>query len=154
MKDDAQVDPFSAVAKIEVSAKRTRRRFTAKDKKAILEEADKCSKMGELGALLRRKGLYSSSLARWREERERGEMDGLAPKKRGPSFRPENPAERVNEELKRALAKSEARAKRAEAMIEVQKNDLARPAPSVAPETPLLLRYASREERPSAFWCS
>lgn len=106
---------------IEVSAKRTRRRFTAKEKKAILEEADGCSKVGELGALLRRKGIYSSSLATWRRARERGELDGLAPKKRGPAVQQANPLERVAEELKRALAKSEARAKRAEAMIEIQK---------------------------------
>ena len=83
MSQLAQAAP-PAVAEVEVSAKRTRRRFSAKDKKAILEEADACTKSGELGALLRRKGIYSSSLTAWRRARERGELDGLAPKKRGP----------------------------------------------------------------------
>ena len=82
------------VAEVEVSAKRTRRRFTAKEKKAILEEADACSKTGELGALLRRKGLYSSSLAAWRQARERGELDGLSPKKRGPVAKTQTAAEK------------------------------------------------------------
>jgi transposase len=121
MSDLAQVVPPVVVQEIEVSAKRTRRRFSAKEKKATLEEADACAKPGELGSLLRRKGIYSSSLYAWRQARERGELDGLAPKKRGPVAQQVNPLERVTEELKRALAKSEARARRAEAMLEIQK---------------------------------
>ena len=109
------------VAEVEVSAKRTRRRFSAKEKKAILEEADGCTKSGELGALLRRKGLYSSSLYAWRRARERGELDGLAPRKRGPVARVPSPAEKEVVELRRALAKSEARLKRSQALVELQK---------------------------------
>ena len=121
MSESAQLVVPPAVAEIEVSAKRKRRRFSAKEKQAILEEADRCTKLGELGALLRRKGIYSSSLSAWREARDRGELDGLAPKKRGPVAKVVSAAEKEVVELKRALAKSEARLKRAEALIELQK---------------------------------
>ena len=52
------------------------RRFSAKEKLRILEEADACTEPGEIGALIRREGIYSSYLSRWREARERGEVDG------------------------------------------------------------------------------
>lgn len=106
---------------VEVSAKAKRRQFTAKEKLEILNEADACTEPGELGALLRRKGIYSSYLSSWREARDRGELEALAPKKRGPKVKPPNPLDREVDELKRALAKAEARAKRAEALVEVQK---------------------------------
>jgi transposase len=109
------------IQETEVSAKRTRRRFTAKEKKAILESADACTKTGELGALLRRKGVYSSSLSSWRRAREAGELDGLAPKRRGPVAKQPTAAEKEVVELRRTLAKAEARVKRAEAMLEIQK---------------------------------
>jgi transposase-like protein len=120
MSDLVQAKP-PAVAEVEVSAKRTRRKFSAKEKLAILEQADTCTKLGELGALLRRKGIYSSCLSKWREARARGELDGLAPKKRGPVANVVSAAEKENIALKRTLAKTEARLKRAEAMIELQK---------------------------------
>lgn len=120
MSELAQARP-PAMAEVEVSAKRTRRRFSAREKLAILEEADGCTKAGELGALLRRKGLYSSSLCEWRRARERGELDGLTPKKRGPAPKVVTAAEKEVLDLKRALAKAEARLKRAEALIELQK---------------------------------
>jgi transposase len=105
----------------EVLAKATRRRFSAKEKKQIIQEADRCTKPGELGALLRREGIYSSYLSSWRQARDRGELEGLAPKKRGPKAKEANPLEAEVTELRWALAKSEARAKRAEALVEVQK---------------------------------
>ena len=119
MEGLSQVPPV--IQETEVSAKRTRRRFTAKEKKAVLEEADACTKTGELGALLRRKGIYSSSLSAWRQARERGELEGLAPKKRGPMAREQSAAEKEVVELRRALAKTEARLKRSEALVELQK---------------------------------
>ena len=67
----------------EVSTKAKRRKFTAAYKRRILEEADRCKERGEIGALLRREGLYSSNLSKWRREREAGELAALAPKKRG-----------------------------------------------------------------------
>jgi transposase len=67
----------------EVSATRTRRRFTTAYKRQILTAAAACTKPGELGALLRREGLYSSHLAFWRAAQQRGEFQGPT-KRRGP----------------------------------------------------------------------
>jgi transposase len=110
-----------AIPETEVSAKPRRRRFSAVEKRKILEEAEACTKPGELGALLRRNGLYSSYLSSWRAARDRGELQALAPKKRGPKAKVAHPLEKENAELKRALAKAEGRAKHAEALIEDQK---------------------------------
>lgn len=67
----------------EVVPRKQRRTFTAKDKLRILSEADQCQQPGQLGALLRREGLYASHLQKWRQEREAGQFAGLSPKKRG-----------------------------------------------------------------------
>jgi len=67
----------------EVVVKAQRRRFTAEYKHRILQEADACTHSGEIGALLRREGLYSSHLTTWRHQRARGELQGLTPAKRG-----------------------------------------------------------------------
>ncbi len=66
----------------EVVEKAGRRRFTAKYKLGVLEEADRCAP-GEIGALLRREGLYSSHLTTWRRQREAGALAALTPRKRG-----------------------------------------------------------------------
>lgn len=63
----------------EVTARHARRRFTTHDKLEILRKADACTRPGQLGALLRKEGLYSSLLVTWRRQRE----EGLTPKKRG-----------------------------------------------------------------------
>jgi hypothetical protein len=63
----------------EVVEKPRRRRFTAADKQRILAEADACAP-GQLGALLRREGLYSSNLTTWRQQREAGVLAGLTPR--------------------------------------------------------------------------
>src|SRR3990172_6215046 len=68
---------------VEVVAKAERRRFTAEYKRRIVREADRCTRPGEIGALLRREGLYSSLLTTWRAARDRGELEGLSAKKRG-----------------------------------------------------------------------
>jgi len=60
-----------------------RRRFSGEYKLHILQEADGCCERGELGALLRREGLYSSHLTTWRRQREQGQMDRLSPNLRG-----------------------------------------------------------------------
>lgn len=60
-----------------------RRTFTAAYKLRILAEADRCDQPGQVGALLRREGLYSSHLQKWRQERSAGQLAGLTPKKRG-----------------------------------------------------------------------
>ena len=74
----------------EVSEKAERRQFTAKYKLRVLQELDRCSEPGQVGALLRREGLYSSHLSKWRAQREAGLLQALAPKKRGhkPAERP------------------------------------------------------------------
>lgn len=105
----------------EVTPRPKRRYFTANEKLRVLREADACTLAGEIGALLRREGLYSSHLAEWRRAREAGELNALEPKKRGPKPAPVNPLEGKVVELERALAKAEARAKRAEALVELQK---------------------------------
>ena len=66
---------------VEVTPKALRRRFKAAYKLRILREAESCKASGEVGALLRREGLYSSSLTQWRKQRDRGELEGLTEKK-------------------------------------------------------------------------
>ena len=104
----------------EVSSKRTRRRFNAEYKRRILREADACTKSGELGALLRREGLYSSTLSSWRVARERGEIAGLS-KKRGRKPNEVDSRDKQILDLQRALSKQTKRAEKAEALVEIQK---------------------------------
>ena len=106
---------------VEVLAKAARRRFTAEYKRRILKEADGCSKPGEIGALLRREGLYSSHLSAWRAARERGELAGLAPRRRGPKAKQVDARDRRIRALERENRRLAARAERAEALVEVQK---------------------------------
>jgi len=68
----------------------TRRRFTAAYKRRILAEAESCTEPGEVGRLLRREGLYSSHLSRWRRAAETGALKALS-KKRGPKPKRTNP---------------------------------------------------------------
>ena len=107
---------------IEVVAKATRRRFAAEYKRKILREADACKTPGAIGGLLRREGLYSSHLTTWRAARERGELAGPTPKKRGPATRGVDARDKRIAELERETTRWRIRAERAEALIEVQKN--------------------------------
>ncbi len=107
---------------VEVLAKAARRRFTAEYKRRILKEAERCSRPGEIGALLRREGLYSSHLSAWRAARARGELAGLSPRRRGPRPRPIDARDRRIRALERENRRLAARAERAEALVEVQKN--------------------------------
>ncbi len=108
-------------AETEVATRALRRRFTAEYKRRIVREADRCTKPGEIGALLRREGLYSSHLTTWRAARDRGELEGLSPKQRGPKVTPADPRDRKIAEQERELARWKQRAERAEALVEVQK---------------------------------
>ena len=110
-----------AEREVEVTAKAGRRRFTAEYKRRVLQEADSCSKSGELGALLRREGLYSSHLVAWRAARARGELAGLAAKRRGPKAQQPDPRDKRIADLERENRRLLARAERAEALVEVQK---------------------------------
>lgn len=105
----------------EVVATAKRRQFSSSEKRRILAEADRCTKPGAIGALLRREGIYSSNLTTWRKQREAAERAALAPQKRGPKADPalaeaHHVAEltRENERLRRQLAT-------AQTIIEVQK---------------------------------
>ena len=104
----------------EVSSRRNRRRFSAAYKRRILQEADKC-KSGELGAFLRREGLYYSNLTKWRKQRDSGEFSGLQPRKRGRKPNPDKPVIRENERLRRENVRLEKRLRQAETIIDVQK---------------------------------
>lgn len=106
---------------VQVLAQAERRRFTVEYKRRILQEADSCSKPGELGALLRREGLYSSHLASWRAARARGELTGLSSKKRGPKARAVHPDAKRILQLERENRRLRVRAERAEALVELQK---------------------------------
>lgn len=106
---------------VEVVAKAQRRRFTAAYKRRILQEADRCRKPGEVGALLRREGLYSSHLTTWRAARARGELAGAGTRPRGPKAKPVHPSAKRILQLERENRRLRARAERAEALVEVQK---------------------------------
>jgi transposase len=94
-----------------------RRRFTAAYKLAVLREADGLSGPGEIGALLRREGLYSSHLSTWRAQREAGALEALS---RPRGRRPAEPLAAENAELRRRLARAEAELEKARRVIEVQ----------------------------------
>ena len=98
-----------------------RRRFNAEYKLRILREADGCREPGQLGALLRREGLYSSHLTTWRQQRDEGTLAGLTPKRRGRKASPDAPLIAENERLKRDNQRLTARLRQAETIIEVQK---------------------------------
>jgi len=104
--------------KTEVVAKAKRRQHPAEYKLRILREVDECKGSGEVGALLRREGLYSSLVSKWREQRERGSLTGLSGHRRGPKVDPQAvELARLQRENKRLQEKLE----RAELIIEVQK---------------------------------
>jgi|SRR6516162_702388 len=102
----------------EVPATPTRRRFSAEYRLRILKEADACKKAGELGALLRREGLYSSHLITWRQQRDRGALVGMRTTKRGPQPRPVDPRVKQLEAENRRLQR---KLQRAETIITLQK---------------------------------
>lgn len=108
----------------EVVERAQRRQFTAEYKQRILREVDQALASGEegaVGALLRREGLYSSHLAAWRAARDRGELAGLAPQKRGRKARARNPLVAENERLQRQVARLEGDLEKARIVIAVQK---------------------------------
>lgn len=89
-----QVVPAAPPPDPEVSERAARRRFTAEYKLRVLRQADACAGTGELGALLRREGLYSSHLTTWWRQREQGSLAALSPKRRGRPAVPPSPLAR------------------------------------------------------------
>src|ERR1700761_435775 len=105
----------------EVSTKAKRRRFTAEYKARVLREVESCTQAGEIGALLRREGLYSSHLTKWRVQAEQGRREALEPRKRGPKPKEVDARDREIAVLRRAVTQLTHRAERAEAIVELQK---------------------------------
>lgn len=105
----------------EVTVKRQRRTYTKQYKLSIVEQANACHTAGEVGALLRREGLYSSSLSNWKKLYRQGALQSLSAKKRGPVPKP-NPAElKQLTALEKKVAKLERELEKAHAIIDVQK---------------------------------
>jgi len=115
------LESAAAVPDPEVSEKAVRRRFTAKYKRRILQEADLCKEPGQIGALLRREGLYSSHLSTWRRQAEEGTLEALSPKKRGPKEKKADPLLRRVAELEKEKRKLEHKLRQAELIIAAQK---------------------------------
>jgi transposase-like protein len=115
-KNSAMAHP-KVVPDPEVPEKTVRRKFTAAYKLRILKEADSCTEQGQIGALLRREGLYSSNLTSWRRQ----VAQGLIPKKRGPATQKADPHVRRIAELERENEKLAHKLKQAELIIDVQK---------------------------------
>ena len=132
----AQAPRPGQAPEVEVVAQAERRRFTAEYKRRIVREADHCTKPGEIGALLRREGLYSSLLTTWRTARDRGELAGLSAKKRGPKVAPPDPRDKKLAEQEREITHWKKRAERAEALVDVQKNPRGRGRPPVGQQLP------------------
>lgn len=111
----------SSVPDPQVVAQSKRRRFTSKYKLSILEKADQCAGFGEVGALLRREGLYSSHLSTWRKARHNGTLQALAPHKRGPKFNPDIAQAREIAALQKQVIKLQGELSKAHTIIDVQK---------------------------------
>jgi len=101
-----------AVVNAEVLPRAQRRRFSADYKRRILHEADQCRQPGQIGALLRREGLYSSHLSCWRQQRERGELGTLQRGKKAA-----DPAVKEVARLQRENTRLQGRPKQAETII-------------------------------------
>ena len=115
-----RVPSVGVVPDPELVGRPRRRRFSAEYKLRIVREVDACTRPGEIGALLRREGLYSSLLTEWRRARDSGALEALAPKRRGPRG---PSAEQVeNEKLRRALERTQTDLETARRVIEVQGN--------------------------------
>jgi len=98
-----------------------RRRHGAEYKLRILGEADACTLPGQVAALLRREGLYSSNLICWRQQREAGILSALAPVKPGPKAKERNPLEERVKELEKEKRTLERKLKRAEWLLDISK---------------------------------
>jgi transposase len=140
----------SATPDPEVTERPVRRVYSAEFKRQVLREVDACSELGEIGAVLRRHGLYSSHLKTWREQRERGELSGLAAQKRGRKPAPKNPLADEVARLEREVRRLTARAERAEGLVDLQKKMAALLGEEIPSEEELL--EAQRKGLPIPPW--
>lgn len=106
----------------EVVARTQRRQFSSADKRRILNAADRCSKPGEIGALMRREGVYPSSLSTWRRQREAAELAAVAPQKRGPKIDPARAPALHFAQITRERDSLRDQLMKAQLVIDVQKN--------------------------------
>ena len=111
----------SPVPDAEVRAKARRRTFPAQYKLQILDAVEAAQGSGEIGALLRREGLYYSHLTKWKEQQRAGALTGLAPRRRGPRAAPPNPLAKRFAELERENRRLQRRLAQSEAIIDIQK---------------------------------
>ena len=112
-------DRSTAIPDPEVVPKAKRRRFTAQYKLRVIREADTCTEPGQIGSLLRREGLYSSYLSKWRQQQEEGQLRALSSRKRG--RRSQEPSVAELAELQRENERLRARLEQTEIIIDVQK---------------------------------
>jgi transposase-like protein len=105
----------------EVSEKAVHRHFTAEYKLNILRQVEGCRQKGEIGALLRREGLYSSHLTTWRRQRDGGILSALKPKQRGRKAKPVHPLQAEVNQLRKENTQLQRRLKKAELIIDIQK---------------------------------
>ena len=105
----------------EVPEKKPRRKYTAAYKLRILKEYEACTVPGEIGALLRREGLYNSNINTWLRQRDEGALHGLTPKKRGRKAKQANPLAKEVARLERENKKLSNKLQQAELIIDVQK---------------------------------
>ncbi|TVL99635.1 MAG: transposase [Candidatus Brocadia sp. WS118] len=87
----------------------------------MLQEAEACTSQGQIGALLRREGLYSSNLTTWRRQHKKGALEALSPKHRGPKAKNIAPSDRRIAELEKENRQLKEKLKQAETIIGVQK---------------------------------
>jgi len=105
----------------EVAATARRRQFTSAERTRILNAADACKVSGEIGALLRREGIYSSLLATWRKQRATAQRSALEPQKRGPKVNPVLAQTHVVAQLTRDNDRLRRQLTQAHTIIDVQK---------------------------------
>ena len=105
----------------EVLEKPVRRQFTAAYKLEMVEAAERCSELGQIGALLRREGLYSSQLSTWRNQRQKGQLQALADHKRGRKATMPHPVQKELEQLRRENQQLRHTLQQAELIIDIQK---------------------------------
>ena len=118
---DRRATPARLLPASQLLGRRSRRRFSPEYKLRILREADACTRPGEVTALLRREGLYTSHLSYWRKQRDAGALKELA-QRRG--RKPADPRDAEIAALRRRAEHAEAKLEQARKVIEIQENRL------------------------------
>ena len=113
--------PGEAAVDVEVVPRATRRSFPKSEKRRILAELDRCSSPGAVGAVLRREGVYSSSIVTWRRQRDAADEAALAPQKRGPKPDVHRADTQQIAKLTRDVERLQGKLDRAMLIIDVQK---------------------------------